>query len=152
MEGAYFPPPRTSFRPGDSFISVHLVPVYQGRLVVFDIEEPPARGRWIPWTVAWFRANPYEVASALVEEWCGSFPDDLRFVDALSFETEGGGWELALVFRAELSERPAGGGARRPVLLERGALTAAGRFEAVELSRWVGPFPEERPSAPTLLF
>ncbi len=151
MEGAYFPPPRTSFRPGDSFISVHLVPLWQGRLVVFDIDEPPARGRWLPWTVAWFQANPYEVASALVEEWCGTFPHDLRFVDALSFETEGGGWELALVFRAELGEQPVSAAGRRLVLVDPADLAPVGRFDAADLARWARPN-DDRPAVRGLVF
>ena len=85
-------------------------------------------------------ANPYEIASTIVDEWCDGAMSDLRLVDVISREGDGG-WELAVVFRAELTALPRG---------ERGAprvcdpqdLAGVQGFEAVDLERWLGMSPK----------
>ena len=83
-------------------LSVHVVPVLEGRIVAFVLDSPGPQGRWLPWTVLTQGANPYEIASTIVDEWCDGAMSDLRLVDVISREGEDG-WELAIVFRAELT-------------------------------------------------
>jgi len=137
---AFFGPPNDGFVSGGAHISVYLVPVYRGRLVVFDVQAREARGRWLPWDILDFGANPYETASALADEWCGVALSDLSLVDVMSFPVEGGGWELTIVFRAELDEGPRGDDARTPFVFAPGVVDAIGPFDAVDLQRWIdGP-------------
>ena len=155
MAQAYFGKPANTFVPGGLHIAVYLAPVLEGRLLVFDVQASAARGRWLPWDVLTFGANPYEAAAELADLWCGGAVSDLRLVDAMSFSHGGEGWELALVFRAELTALPLGDDARRPVLFERGEFDAIGSFHPVDLERWVtavGPAPEPPPPAQGLLF
>lgn len=137
---AFFGPPRPGFVTGGTHISVYLVPIYQGRLVVFDVQAREARGRWLPWDVLDFGANPYEAASTLADDWCGVALSDLSLVDVMSFPVEGGGWELTIVFRAELEAAPPGDDARTPFLFPAGECDAIGPFDPVDLRRWIeGP-------------
>ena len=117
-------------------LTVHVVPVLEGRAVAFVLEPGGPAGRWLPWTVLNQGANPYEIASTIVDEWCEGAMSDLRLVDVISREGDEG-WELAIVFRAELTALPRG---------ERGAprvcdprdLGGIRGFEAVDLERWLG--------------
>jgi hypothetical protein len=149
---SFFGLPAASLVSGGTHITVYLVPVFAGRLVVFDVSVSEARGRWLPWDVLEFGGNPYEAASALADDWCGGAVSDLALVDVMSFEVEGGGWELAIIFRAELTESPAGDDARTPFVFARGSFDAIGSFDPVDLERWVtrgleGVAPgEERPA------
>ena len=119
---------------GGVLLTVHVAPVLAGRLVSFVLDGGPG-GRWLPWTVLKQGSNPYEVASTVVDEWCDGAMSDLRLVDVISREGDGG-WELAVVFRAELTALPRG---------ERGAphvcdpqdLAGVQGFEAVDLERWL---------------
>jgi hypothetical protein len=122
---------------GGLHVSVHLVPVLEGRLLAFDVISPAAKGRWLPWAVVDFGQNPYEAASILADDWLGVDLDDLRVIDVLSLGVEGGGWELAIVFRAALESMPAGDAERRPFQFARGAYDAIGAFDPVDLQRWV---------------
>ncbi len=137
MKSAYFGPPAKGFQPGGTHITVYLVPVFEGRLTVFDVEAREARGRWLPWDVLDWGANPYECASALADQWCDVPLESLALVDVMSFPFDGEGWELAIVFRAELSEAAKGDADRRPYTYERGKLDAIGPFDPVDLERWV---------------
>jgi len=135
---AFFGPPLQGFVDGGTHITVYMVPVFEGRLVVFDVSAKEARGRWLPWTVLPFQGNPYVAASELVDEWCAGMVGDLRLVDVMSFEMPGGGWELAIVFRADLTARPQGDDVRTPFIYEHGRFDAIGLFDPVDLQRWVG--------------
>jgi hypothetical protein len=134
---AYFGPPAQTFIPGGTHIAVYLVPVFEGRLTVFDVAAREARGRWLPWDILDWGANPYEAASALVDQWCDVPASDLRLVDVMSFPFEGGGWELAIVFRAELPEPARGDGIRAPHIFAPGQFDELGNFDPVDLERWV---------------
>jgi hypothetical protein len=134
---AYFGRPASTFVPGGAHIAVYLVPVFERRLIVFDVSASAARGRWLPWDILDFGANPYEAAASLVDLWCGGAVSDLALVDAMSFPYPGEGWELALVFRAELTEMPEGDDAREPFAYEDGEFDALGNFDPVDLERWV---------------
>ena len=136
MAQAFFGKPATTFVPGGAHVAVYLVPVFEGRLVVFDVAASAARGRWLPWDVLEFGANPYEAASALADDWCDGAVSDLALADAMSFPFSGGGWELALIFRAELTELPAGDGARTAFAFDAGEYDAIGNFDPVDLERW----------------
>lgn len=137
MTQAYFGKPSNSFVPGGAHVAVYVVPVFDGRLMIFDVAASAARGRWLPWDVLDFGGNPYEAAATLVDQWCGGAVWDLSLVDVMSFPVGGEGWELAIVFRAELTELPAGDEARTPVLFERGEFDAIGNFDPIDLERWV---------------
>jgi hypothetical protein len=134
---AFFGPPSSDVVPGGTQITVYLVPVFEGGLVVFDVAAKEARGRWLPWDVLDFRQNPYEAAAALADTWCNVPLDDLRIVDVMSFPAEGGGWELAISFRAELAEMAPGDEHRRPFRFEPGSYDAIGPFDPVDIERWV---------------
>lgn len=133
---------------GGAHVSVYLVPVFEGRLVAFDVTAEEARGRWLPWTVLDFGQNPYEAAAGLADQWCGGAVSDLSLVDVMSLTVPGGGWELAIVFRAELMERPKGAPDRTPVFFEPGQYDAIAAFYPVDLQRWVerGANPTATPS------
>lgn len=154
MAQAYFGKPGTTFVPGGLHIAVYLAPVFEGRLLVFDVQASAARGRWLPWDILGFGANPYEAAAELADLWCGGAISDLRLVDAMSFAYGVDGWELALVFRAELTALPPGDDARRPFLFESGEFDAIGNFDPIDLARWVGQPPPGGPDSTThgLLF
>ena len=152
MAQAYFGKPAKSFVPGGAHIAVYLVPVFDGRLVVFDVTAKAARGRWLPWDILDFSGNPYEAASALADQWCGGAVTDLALADAMSFPFGPEGWELALVFRAELKTLPAGDDARTPFVFERGQFDAIGNFDPVDLERWVGADTRAAAKATGLLF
>lgn len=135
---AFFGKPTGGLMAGGAHISVYLVPVYQRRLVVFDVAARQARGRWLPWDVMEFGANPYETAAALADDWCGGAVSSLTLADVMSFPFEGGGWELAIVFRAELTAMPAGDDARSPFVFAEGEVDAIGLFDPVDIERWIG--------------
>jgi hypothetical protein len=142
------------FQRGGAHLAVHLVPVFDGRLVAFDVG-PPAPGRWLPWDLLPFGGNPYETAAALGDDWCDGAVIDLRLCDALSLAAPGESWELALIFRAELDAMPAGDDARRPVALAAGpGLATVTRFAAADLERWLGDPapPDSRAEADRLVF
>lgn len=134
---AFFGKPTNGLTPGGAHISVYLVPVFQRRLVVFDVAANQARGRWLPWDVMDFRGNPYETAAALADSWCGGDISSLTLADVMSFPFEGGGWELAIVFRAELTGLPAGDDARSTFVFGEGQFDAIGLFDPVDIERWV---------------
>lgn len=157
MPDAYFGKPQPTFVPGGAHIAIYLVPVFQQQLVVFDVKVSAARGRWLPWAILPFAGNPYEAAATLADLWCEGAVADLTLVDVMSFPFEPGGWELAIVFRAELTAPPAGDATRTPIVLPAGQLDAIGNFDTVDLERWVGvaagPNPPTGASArPDLLF
>lgn len=162
MAKAIFARPERAPVRGGAYVSAYLVPVFEGRLVAFDVTAPEARGRWLPWTVLDFGQNPYEAASGLVDQWCQGAVTDLTLVDVLSLPAEGGGWELAIVFRAELAAPPKGADDRHPFLFERGRFDAIAAFDPVDLERWVaaGPPPPgatappapSRPSGNAMIF
>lgn len=137
MAQAYFGKPAKTFVPGGAHVAVYLVPVFEGRLVVFDVQASAARGRWLPWDILAFGANPYEAAAELADSWCNGDVSDLALVDAMSFPFGVEGWELALVFRAELTALPPGDDARTPVPFDAGEFDAIGNFDPVDLERWV---------------
>ena len=134
---AFFAPPAAALVRGGAHVTVYLVPVFEERLVVFDVSVSEARGRWLPWDVLEFGGNPYECASALADDWCGGAVSDLALADVMSFEVEGGGWELAIVFRSELTAAPPGDEARTPFVFAEGSFDAIGNFDPVDLERWV---------------
>ncbi len=141
MAGAYFGQPVEGFVPGGTHVTVYLIPVFEGRLLAFDVTAREARGRWLPWDVLAWGGNPYEAASALADDWCGGAISDLRIVDVMSFGVEGEGWELATIFRAELAQAPAGDDVRTPHVYGRGEYDAIGNFDPVDLARWVEASP-----------
>jgi hypothetical protein len=122
---AFFGRPVPGVTPGGACIAVYLVPVHERRLVVFDVAAREARGRWLPWDVMEFRANPYETAAALADDWCAGAVSELTLADVLSFPLEAGGWELAIVFRAELMATPPADDARSPFTFAEGELGGA---------------------------
>lgn len=143
---AFFPAPKKGFQQGGAHIAVHLVPVYEGRLVAFEVTARGAEGRWLPWAVLDYQGNPYEHAAALVDDWCQGHVRDLRLVDVMSSEAEGS-WELAIVFRAELTAYPVPDGPRAPVGLQPPLGESLNRLPALELDRWLAltPPPEVAP-------
>lgn len=143
---AFFGGPVEGFVTGGTHITVYLIPVFEGGLVVFDVRAREVRGRWLPWDVLDFGANPYEAASGLADDWCDVALKDLALVDVMSFPVEGGGWELAIVFRAELGALPPGDDARSPYRFEPGRYDAIGPFDPIDLERWVGT-PRAQPAA-----
>jgi len=145
---SFFPGPARSFVPGGAHLAIYLVPVYQGGLVVFDVSAREARGRWLPWSVLPFRGNPYEEAAALADDWCEGALADLRLVDVISAASATGSWELAIVFRAELTAMPAGNGDRQPERIPAAAVESIGPFDAVDLQRWVAAYAPGHPAAP----
>ena len=159
---AFFGPPVSGPVPGGTQLSIYLVPVFEGRLVAFDVESREARGRWLPWDVLDSHENPYEAASELADFWCGVSLTSLALADVMSFTQPGGSWELAIVFRAELSAPPIGDSEHVPFVYPAGQYDAIGSFDPVDLERWVtragdgvGPSArpiEARPNRPDLLF
>jgi hypothetical protein len=123
-------------------VTIYLVPVFAGQLVVFDVTLAQAKGRWLPWDVMDFGANPYEAASGLADDWCAGAVSDLALEDVLSLPLPQDGWELAIVFRAELTAKPEGDRSRIPALVARGSIDAIGPFDPVDLERWVAPGPD----------
>ena len=134
---AFFGPPRHGPASGGLHVTVHLVPVHDGRLVVFDVLADAASGRFLPWAVADFGQNPYEAASLLADDWLDVPLRDLSLADVLSLEVPGGGWELAIVFRAECAAAPAGDAERQPVVYAPGVFDAFGAFDPLDIQRWV---------------
>ncbi|MFN0093927.1 MAG: hypothetical protein ACKVVT_04010 [Dehalococcoidia bacterium] len=145
---AIFGPPKGDPVRGGLHVTVHLVPVFQERLVAFDLDQGPIRGRWLPWAVIEFGQNPYEAASILADDWLDTPLNDLSLADVLSLTVEGGGWELAIVYRAEVMELPMGRPGRQPAPYAVGAFDAIGAFEPVDLERWVGLRPQLADVAP----
>ena len=137
MAHAYFGKPASGFVPGGAHVAVYLVPVFEGKLVVFDVAAQAARGRWLPWDVLEFGGIPYEAAASLADQWCDGAISDLSLADAMSFPFGTEGWELALVFRAELTALPTGDDARTPFAFELGQVDAIGNFDPVDLERWI---------------
>jgi len=148
---AYFGKPAESFVRNGAHIAVYLIPVLEGALVVFDVAARAARGRWLPWDILEFGGNPYETAATLADDWCGGALSDLSLADVMSFPFEGEGWELAIVYRAELTELPRADDARAPYRFEPGEYDAIGNFDPVDIRRWVeqrgvgGSAPGEKP-------
>ena len=136
---AFFGPPQQGPAQGGLQVTVHLVPVHDGRLVTFDVSAGPVRGRWLPWAVIDYHQNPYEAAALLADDWLAVSLHDLRIADVLSISGPLGGWELAIIYRAELAEAPPGDPQRRPFIFDRGEFDAIGAFDPVDLERWVAP-------------
>lgn len=134
---AYFGQPAETFVRDGAHIAIYLVPVFERGLVVFDVTAKAARGRWLPWDILEFGGNPYETAAALADEWCGGEISDLALVDAMSFPFEGSGWELAIIYRAELTRMPEVDEVRRPFRFDPGEYDAIATFDPVDLERWV---------------
>ena len=136
-------------------LTVHVVPVFEGALVAFDVDAPEARGRWLPWTPLAHGGNPWETASAVMDEWCDGAVADLRLVDVIARrEEEGGEWGLAIVFRAELTAFPRGERGR-PHSCAPPEHTRVRGFAAVDLARWLAMRPDggaTPPGAPPLVF
>ena len=145
--------------PGGTQLSIYLVPVFEGSLVAFDVQAREARGRWLPWDVLESHENPYEAASELADLWCGVALTSLALADVMSFTLPGGSWELAVIFRAELSAPPLGDAERRPFTYAPGQFDAIGSFDPVDLERWVSrsgdtpaPTAASQADTPGLLF
>ena len=138
MSSAFFGDPTPTIVAGGTYITVYLVPVFDGQLTVFDVAAHEARGRWLPWDVLEWGGNPYECASALADQWCAVGLTDLSLVDIMSVAGDRGAWELAIVFRAELSEPARGDDVRVPHRFARGEFDAIGSFDPVDLERWTG--------------
>jgi hypothetical protein len=149
---AIFGPPRDAVAPGGLHISVYLVPVFERSLVVFDVTAAQAAGRWLPWAVIDFRQNPYEAASLLADDWCGVPLEDLSLADVMSIEVGGEGWELAIVFRAELGAPPQGDSERTPYMFEPGRYDAIGPFDPADIQRWVEAAPPTLAGPEGLIF
>jgi hypothetical protein len=145
---AFFGPPGGGPVKGGLQVSVHIVPVHEGRLVAFDVKTGELHGRWLPWAVIDYGQNPYEAAALLADDWLDVPLSDLRIVDVMSLDGPLGGWELAIVCRAEMMALPAGDGERRPFVYGPGEFDAIGAFDPIDLERWVGParlVPAEHP-------
>jgi hypothetical protein len=128
---------------------VHLVPVFRGRLVAFDVTAGKVRGRFIPWAVIDYRQNPYEAAALLADDWFGDAPlADLRIADVLSLDGPLGGWEMAIVYRAELAALPPGDRERTPHVYDEAQFDAIGAFDPVDLERWAAA-PVTAPAIPS---
>lgn len=140
---AYFGKPATTFVPGGMHVAVYVVPVFEARLLVFDVTASAARGRWLPWDILDLGTSPYEAAATLVDDWCGGAVSDLSIADVMSFPYPGGGRELALIFRAELTALPIGDAVRKPVLFDAGEFDAIGNFDPIDLERWVHLHPAQ---------
>lgn len=134
---AYFGPPATTFVAGGAHLAVYLLPVFNGQLTVFDVESAQARGRWLPWDILPWGGNPYELASELSDLWCQVPLTDLSLADVLSYPSPEDGWELAIVFRAELAEPARGDELRTPYFFPAGQFDAIGPFDPIDLERWV---------------
>lgn len=145
---AYFGKPVAAFVPGGTHITVYLVPVFEGRLLAFDVRAKAARGRWLPWDALPFAGNPYETASELADDWCGGAMKDLQLVDIMSLEMPVEGWELAIIFRAELTALPEADVVREPHLFPEGRYDAIASFDPVDLERWVSRPSPARPTLP----
>ena len=137
MAQAFFGKPASTFVPGGAHVAVYVVPVFEGRLVAFDVAASAARGRWLPWDVLDFGGSPYEAAAALVDQWCEGSVSGLTIADVMSFPFAGGSWEIAVVFRAELTALPVGDDARKPIAFAAGEFDAIGNFDPIDLERWV---------------
>ena len=131
---------------GGTMLTVYLVPVFEGRLVCFDVTAKEARGRWLPWDVLEVGENPYEAASELADYWIETPPVSLELVDVMSLNPPGSPWELALIFRCALDAKPVGQGERTAYVFDAGDFDAIGNFDPVDLERWV-----RRTSAPDAL-
>ena len=127
-------------------LTVHVAPVLAGRLVAFALDAPGPAGLWLPWTPLGQGANPYEIAATIVDEWCDGAPSDLRLADVISRDGDGG-WELAVVFRAELTALPRGERGA-PRVCEPGDLAAVHGFAPADLARWASAGPGGEAPAP----
>jgi len=143
---AMFGKPVGDLASGGALITTHVVPVFQGKLVIFDLESSAVSGRWLPWTTMEYGENPYVTASAIVDEWCQGAIKELRLVDVMSNQIDSGVWELAIVFRAELSASPLPTPERTPTSVAPREAGRVGHFDQVDLERWVGMPPDAAPS------
>ena len=130
-------------------LTVSLIPVVTGQLLAFDVSAPEAQGRWLPWTVLEYGQSPWECASLLGDEWCDGHINAIRLVDAISNFATNGGWELALVFRAELTLIPSAKPDRAPVIVSAGDSSLLNSFAEVDISRWVAGDPPHAPGGST---
>jgi hypothetical protein len=151
VASAFFGPPKGNFQRDGAHIAVYLVPVFDGRLVAFDVNARGAQDRWLPWNVLPYGENPYVEASALADDWCGGAMRDLRLADVLSGSAEES-WELSLLYRLELTAMPRGDALRKPVALALPLESSIRQFETADLERWVRSAqpgnPPPRPAAP----
>lgn len=153
---AFFGKPRAEFTDGGAHLTVYLVPIFEARIIAFDVAAPGARDRWLPWGILTYGGNPYEDASALADDWCQGSVGDLRLVDVLT-GTAVGSWEVALIFRAELTAMPKADGKRSPVALSIPIEAPVRQFQPAELERWLGvvagaQLPDETPQGERLVF
>jgi hypothetical protein len=151
VKRAFFGPPIDDDQPGGMHIGVYVVPVIEGDLVAFDIDDNPAiNGRWLPWAILPWRGNPYETASTLADTWCDVEVQRLQIVDVLSFVVNDV-WEMAIIFRAELGAAPRAIAGREVVRIAPDTIDQIQAFEPTELRRWVEQAPAtiEQGPAPT---
>ena len=148
---SYFAGPKDSPQRGGMVVTVYLVPVYQGRLVVFDVTAPGAKGRWIPWQVLEFGQVPYESAAQLTDAWLNGAVSSLSLVDIMMLPAAGAGCELAIVFRCDATALPPRTAERDAFAYPDGHLDAIGGFDPVDLERWLLQTPagaDARPPEP----
>jgi hypothetical protein len=145
---SFFGAPRKDFHAGGAHIAVFVVPVFEGRLVAFDVQAPGVEGRFLPWTVLAFGGNPYADASLLMDDWCQGALASLRLVDVIGERRAEGSHELAIVFRAELTAAPAGDAHRTPVHLSPEDLESINDFAPADLQRWVEAGEQPQPGPP----
>jgi len=143
---SYFAGPKDSPQRGGMVVTVYLVPVYQGRLVVFDVTAPGAKGRWIPWQVLEFGQVPYESAAQLTDAWLNGEVTSLSLVDVMMLPMDGGGCELAIIFRCDVTALPARTAQRDAFAYPDGHLDAIGGFDPVDLERWLLQTPAQADS------
>ncbi len=131
---------------GNGFtVDIVVVPVFDEQVVAFDVASREARGRWLPWDRLIEGTSPWETAATLCDEWCGGPPGALELVDAIGTTDSPAG--LVLVFRAALTEMPAGDDVRAPVAIAAGDPTLRPLFTATDLERWARAEKAE-PTAP----
>ena len=134
---AIFGKPTKNVSAGGTFLTVHLIPVCERKLIAFDVTAPEAKGRWFPWTVLTFGTEPYEAAANLVDDWCDGSVKRLELCDVLTFKSYEDAWQISLVFRSELTEIPQGDAKRKPLIFEKELPAVIDKFKAADIQRWI---------------
>ena len=134
---AIFGKPTKSVSAGGTFLTVHLIPVCERKLIAFDVTAPEAKGRWFPWTVLTFGTEPYEAAANLVDDWCDGSVKRLELCDVLTFKSYENAWQISLVFRSELTGIPQGDAKRKPLIFEKELPAVIDKFKAADIQRWI---------------
>tara|TARA_B110000263_G_C15225814_1_gene472183 strand:+ start:583 stop:1041 length:459 start_codon:yes stop_codon:yes gene_type:complete len=134
---AIFGKPVKNIGAGGTFLTIHIIPVYKGKLVAFDVTAPEAKGRWFPWTVLNYGIEPYEAAANLVDDWCEGSTQQLSLCDILTFMSYEGAWQISLVFRNELITLPHGDFERKPLLFDKELPTKIDKFQSADIERWI---------------